>query len=555
MRGIIWIYLILPMLFVWSGKVIAANNVDKKIAAISDLNDALKSRKVFTRQKASKISALQKELSHCRSLKENFDLCKQLFVEYQKYRIDSAIFYAKQQQKAAEALHDQNGVNYAQLELANTYSSIGKFLESAAILKSINIRNLAAETKIYYYQSQIDFYFHYTANNIDPSYQETIERYQDTLINLLIPVSIAYRINAIELLIAKREFAHADKLLELLSNVVKPSSPDYAMITYLKAVSAQRQGFMDEAITLYANSAEADVRNAIRDNASLQELAVILFNLGDIDQAYRYTNIAIEDAIFCDVKFRTLHISKIYSIINSSYSQKENHQKKQLQSYLALISLLSICLLVGLVLLYRQMQKISRIKAELDTNSQQLAMLNSELKTVNMFLSKSNSRLTEANTIKETYITQFFDLCSTYINKLEAFRKTLHKKAIDKHWEELTKLLRSNNLIKQEVDELYEIFDTIFLKLYPTFVDEFNLLLNPSEKIVRKPGELLTTELRIYALVRLGISDSNKIAAFLRYSTSTIYNYRTSARNKAAGQRENFEELVMMIGIDAQETK
>jgi DNA-binding CsgD family transcriptional regulator len=327
------------------------------------------------------------------------------------------------------------------------------------------------------------------------------------------------------------------------------NTPDYAMFTYLLGMDYAKQNESSKAIRYYAESAALDVKFAIKDNASMQELALLLNATGDIDNAYRCTQSAIEDALFSDSKFRTLHISEFYAIINTAYLKKEAKQQDQLRIYLILISTLSLFLAGFAVYVYKQLKRESRIKKALNSTTVQLSELNRTLNSTNLRLNEANSQLLEANKIKEVYIAQFFDLCSAYINKLENFRKVLNKKATEKHLDELLKMLRSNALINEEVEELYRIFDKIFLSLYPNFICDFNSLLIPEERIMVKPGELLNTELRIYALVRLGITDSIQIAAFLRYSLSTIYNYRTSARNKAAVSRDVFEQKVMRIGL------
>ena len=195
------------------------------------------------------------------------------------------------------------------------------------------------------------------------------------------------------------------------------------------------------------------------------------------------------------------------------------------------------------------MKKVSRIKEELHLSSQKLADLNKDISETNAQLNEMNSQLSESNHVKEEYIAHFFDLCSTYINKLENYRKSLNKKATEKQLDELFKMLKSTTVVDNELEELYKNFDNIFLNLYPTFVKDFNSLLIKDEQAILKQGELLNTELRIFALIRLGITDSVKIAAFLRYSLSTIYNYRTKGRNKAAVSRDEFEEMVSKIGI------
>ena len=138
-------------------------------------------------------------------------------------------------------------------------------------------------------------------------------------------------------------------------------------------------------------------------------------------------------------------------------------------------------------------------------------------------------------------------------HKMEKYQNMLYKIAINKYYDELIKKLKSSALIDEELSALYTRFDKVFLGLYPTFVSDFNALLKDEEKIILKPDALLNRELRIYALLRLGITDSGKIANFLRCSTSTVYNYRTKMRNKAAVDRDEFENEIMKIS-STQET-
>ena len=234
-------------------------------------------------------------------------------------------------------------------------------------------------------------------------------------------------------------------------------------------------------------------------------------------------------------------ISKFYPIINASYQTREAQGKRQLMTYFLLISLLTLFLILSLAYVYRQMRKISAIREELVNTNACLVKLNGEISETNNLLQERNIQLSESNHIKEEYIAHFLDLCSTYINKLEDYQKSLQKKAMNKQLDELFKMLRSTRMVD---------FDRIFLGLYPTFVRDFNALLQPEERIVLKSEDLLNKELRIFALMRLGVTDSVRIAAFLRCSLSTIYNYRTKVRNKALVPRDEFEGWVMRIGVN-----
>ena len=203
--------------------------------------------------------------------------------------------------------------------------------------------------------------------------------------------------------------------------------------------------------------------------------------------------------------------------------------------------MLSAVLVLLFVYLYKQLRRVYRIKEELSQTNAKLARLNEEL-------GEKNEQLSDSNAVKVQYIARFFDLCSMYIDKMDDYRKSLKKLAQDRKFDELNRRLKSTSMLEDEQDELYKNFDAIFLNLYPSFVEDFNALLTEDERIVLKQEDLLNKELRIYALLRLGITDSVKIASFLRCSLSTVYNYRTKVRNKAAISREEFEKVVMKIG-------
>ncbi len=508
---------------------------------LAQLNLAIKNKAQYTRQKQQRIDSLKKLKVDGTSLATQYQINSRLFDEYKKFRIDTAILYALQNRAIGQQLKNPALIAAARIQLANLYSSSGKFLESESILKGLNPASLDKSLLADYYDARIQFYEHYATNSFDVSYVKLIRAYRDSLLQLLEPSTTRYQINLVQKQVYEQHFQDAQTQLKALVSVKSLQSGDYAMATYLLALTYRQQSQADSTRHYYILSALTDVKNAIKDNASLQNLAFMFYQSGDIDQAYQYTQSAIEDAIFSNVKFRTLHMSELYSIINTAYLQKEAKQKSQLQWYIVLISILSVGLVVTIIYIYRQMRKVSRIKDELHLTGNQLVALNQQI-------SETNVQLFEANQVKEAYIAQFFDLCSAYITKLEDYRKSLNKKATENRLEELFKMLRSTTVVDNELDELYQVFDSIFLNLYPNFISEFNALLLPDEQITLKPGALLNTELRIFALMRLGINDSVKIAAFLRCSLSTIYNYRTRARNKSAVPRDDFEKRVLKIG-------
>ncbi len=513
------------------------------------LDHIITNKAQFTDQKENEIASLKKMLAKKESSPEYiFEINYKLYNEYKKYKLDSAIHYALENVCIANELNNQRLKYLSDINLASVYSYSGKFLESEEILNSINSKNLYGELLEEYYETKSRFNEHYAVVSNQNSYFKQAEIYRDSLLSILNPSSFKYRINMAHKYVNAGE---NDKAEELLLNLLKEEDTDsaeYARITYYLGAISGIKGQTDQEIKFFIMSAIADVKNSIKENASFQRLATIYYKNGNIAKAFQYSQSAIEDAVSSGVQFRTTQMSELYSIINSSYQVKETKTNDKLKTYLILISVLSVFLILLVLYVYKQMKKLSYIKEELSLTNGKLKKLVDELNDHNILINKTNEHLSESNQIKEQYIAQFFNLCSTYIDNMENFRKGLYKLAINRQYEEMVKQLRSTTAIDMELEDLYKHFDSIFLSLYPTFVTDFNSLLDKDEQIQLKADDLMNRELRIYALLRLGITDSAKISGFLRCSMSTIYNYRTKMRNKAAYSREEFEEMVMKIG-------
>jgi len=299
----------------------------------------------------------------------------------------------------------------------------------------------------------------------------------------------------------------------------------------------------------YAISAISDIKNAIKENASMRTLAIAFYETNDVETAYKYIQQSMEDAVFSNARLRTMEVSEVFPIIEKSYQLKIEAQKNRLFYLVICIGVLSLFLVIAVIYVYIQLRKLAKARQSLFEANAQLQNLNKDLQENNEKINEINKELSEANLLKETYISKFLEICSMYIDKLQKYQNTLNKKAMDRKLDELYQILKSRDMIEHELKELYEMFDNIFLHLYPNFVEEFNSLLLENERFELKSTELLNPELRIFALIRLGITDSSKIADFLHYSATTIYNYRTRVRNKAAVPRDEFENLVMKIGV------
>lgn len=514
------------------------------------LNEAIKNKSYYDRQKEQQL-AETKQLLKIQSILpvQAYDFNREIAVQYSKYIIDSAIYYTKQSRDIAAAMNRHDWVAEAGLRLAHLYTTAGMYIEANNILLAINRRLLPKTLLPLYFEVYSDFYGYYAQSNDQTINRQLNIAYRDSLLSVLDTASLPYKIHNAVKLVHSQDAATAEQHLLSIFRQVPEGGADYALVSYLLGLVYTRQHDVEQLRKYFTLSAIADIRNATKDHAALQSLALSYYESGDVERAYTYMKSVMDDIDFGKIRFRAIELASLYSAVNTAYLNKTMQQKRELQYYIILISVLLFFLIISVFYVYRQMRKVSKIRKELYETNLKLAELNKNTKHINNQLQKVNAQLSEANHIKEEYIAQFFDICSGYIDKLESYRKMLHKKAAGNQHEELFRTLKSTTLVDEERKKLYETFDTIFLNLYPSFVEDFNSLLIPEEKVTLKQGERLNTELRIFALIRLGITDSMKIAGFLRYSLSTIYNYRTRARNNAVVSRDEFEEMVINIGV------
>ncbi len=522
--------------------VLSACEENETKSLTEQLDHMIANRHIYDCEKERRITDLRHLLSVSGLTPEQeYEINDKLFAEFHKYKLDSAIRYMERNVVLARRLGDRRNACISGIRLAELYSSTGMSIEAKRMLDSIDRRSVAGDLLAVYYKAYNRFYQQYVAFSGQKHFRELEERYQDSVIMTADTASVRYKLDLLYQM-SRRDQSHEMEVLLLgFLGSLEADSQVYAECAYAVGSFYRRRGDDWLARKYYMISAMTDIKNATKENAAFQALATLYYRHDDLFRAFKYTQAAVEDALFSNVQFRTVQMSELYSIIIASHQAKESKIKHKLQHYLVLISVLSVVLVLLFVYLYKQLRRVNRIKEELSDTNEKLARLNEEL-------GEKNEQLSDSNVVKVQYIARFFDLCSMYIDKMDDYRKSLKKLAQDRKFEDLYKRLKSTSMLEEEQEELYKNFDAIFLNLYPSFVEDFNALLTEDERIVLKQEDLLNKELRIYALLRLGITDSVKIASFLRCSLSTVYNYRTKVRNKAAISREEFEKKVMKIG-------
>lgn len=530
----------------------AAQDIDEEIGK---LDRALDMADEYVSTHNVKVMTIENML-HSRgvSLEQQYEIYGQLYDQYVTFQFDKAMEMLDRQAELAEKMDDRRKIADVKLNRAMLYTTSGMFFEANILLSSsIDTTVLTRPQLIEYYNIQQRFYFDFNEYTQTPEMNRIskakVRYYRDRILKETTSTSEAHQYIVIRDCMDDGDYYRADQLNRRLLAQFNPNSHEYAVHAYDQARICDALSQTKEKILWYTRSATADVKCATKDNASLCCLAQAMLQENQIDRAFRYITISLNDALFYNAKLRPWQIASVIPMIEQSYQESIARQQRHTHNYfiVAVIlatALLGICLLV--VWLYYRSQVTRR---KIEQMHQQIKEYNASLSQSNEKAKIMNAALIEANTVKEEYIGLFLSMCSNYIEKLMSYQRNVRRKLAAGKIAELKAESSSSEVIDAELESFYEMFDNAFLQLYPNFVEEFNSLLKPSSRIELKKGERLNTELRIFALIRLGITDSSRIAALLRYSVNTIYNYRARIKNNAAGSRDDFEEAIKTIGV------
>ena len=552
------------VILLWFGMSTAVSAVHPTAASIDSIlqciDEAISASDQYVHKKKERIAYLKSRADQAETLSAKYELTYQLYAEYLPFVNDSAIYYLERCSDIALQMGDDSKAGGCLSLTALCCSNAGMYVESEAILKTINPEKLhGIDLGLYYYASghisgELAYYGKF--ENMRRQYAETSANYF-LLAQKYLPVGHKYYNQCREMLAqGRKDYRQALAINNEWLHNVKPGSPEYALISFYRYLDYKALGDSIQMMYSLGESVLADIRNAVMDQGSMWEMANLLMANGDVDRSYRYICFTSDCADRFGSRQRLSHISPLLTRIAKEYKAKEEKSGRSLRFTVIAISILSLMLLAVLAYVYRKRNQLAvtrdqlaKSNAQLQDSNAQFSSLNSQLSSLNSQLTILNSQLSEANSVKDMYVGRFLRLCSVYIDKLEDIRKKVIKRVKNRQYTELAELTRSAEFTSKETDELYATFDTAFLQLFPTFVDDFNALLNPENHILPPDNKSLNTAIRIFALIRLGITDSSKIAEFLHYSVNTIYNYRANVKNGAVCDRADFENRVRQIGM------
>ena len=521
----------------------SANNA----ALLHKLDSVIEASETIVAEKNKKIAMLKQMAAKENNTALLLERYRELSEEYYVFKFDSAKVYVEKGLALAKKVQNSRYIVTNTIMKAKLLSIGGLYSEAINTLNTIEQDSLGEQNMTFDYNIAYSTIYSYWADycnddTYSPIYRERSNAYLKTAIANIDKNNAAYDYYMGEYYVYVDK--DDDKALKHYFRTLKKNgmtSRVYAMASYAIANNYSAHENMDKYEEYLIKASICDILCCIKENLAIQDLAMHLFKQdnGNIERARVYINTAMDDAKSYNNRLRILEISQKLPIIVSTYHKRLTTQNSTLRYAVWGISLLVVTMLVLLYFFFRQNKLLSKKRHELHVSNNMLTETNERLK-------RANEQLLDTNRKREGLAKLYIDLCAKYIDKMAKFQVMVQRKIKAKQINELMSYVSSSRLNYEDADTFMKRFDEAFLNLYPSFVTEFNALLKEDEQVITKNPHSLTTELRIFALIRLGVKESSEIAALLYYTPRTIYNYRSAFKNKAL-DRESFEERVCML--------
>ena len=513
---------------------------------LRELDAALANAFTYEGYFQQRVDVLRQMLAGKNTPEQEYEIRKKLASEFASYSMDSTIVQLDRNRALARQLGDAYRQAETDFALAREYAMAGYHSDALDILSGYRLEAIPPGLEYAFFEVSNYLYGElaaYSSNNAQ--YWQKKDMYRVSMLPFLEEGTYEWydlqRVQAESDRDKEKALEYALKALE----VTEPNSRTYARAAFFVSVY---QKDPDEEIAWLARSALADVLCANKDYASLNTLAERLYRQGDIDRAFKYAaDHGMPDALFFGGKLRPWQIAQFFPALEQAYAAKNARHTRQMWMLIGLAGLLLIALGALLFYLSRRQRVLVRTRKALEEEKARVDRRNQTLQDVNEQLQALNNELQESSKVRQEYIALYLQNLSENISTSRQYKNHVLKyirRGNDKY---LIEEIEALPPIEDDIREFYQMFDRTFINLYPDFVDEFNALLADGEAIVPKGDDILTPELRVFALIKLGITESSKIAALLHYSANTVYNYRAKIKNKARGDRELFEDAVQAI--------
>ena len=502
----------------------------KKDMSLRELDELVSVHRSIEKQYQNHIDSVRTHVQEEMTDVERFDLYGKLFDMYRRFDIDSQLVYAQKRIELAEHLQTAEYQHMSHMNQAEVLMRLGMYHESIQYLDAIPVTAMKSFLLPYYYHLRRTLYGlmadFATTTTEQQQYREWTQNYRDSLLRVQTDGSFLHELIRADALTADQQYEQALTILNDYETTHAISEDEVSIFAITKAQIYKALHNRQEEKRYLIISACSDLRGAVREYIALRELAIMLYQEGDIDHAYHYMQCALEDANAGGMRSRTLEISTLYPIIESAHQKQETAHKRLLYSLIGSIATIALLMWGFLIYVMRQRAK--------------LAALNERLQI-------TNTDLIQSNQIRTVYVGHYMEMTSLLIDRFDNWRRALNKYVDNGDTKHLYAEIASQRFTTEQLSAFYHDFDDAFLNIFPDFVEKVKTLMVEGTDFRTKQGERLNTDLRVLCCIRLGITDSMQIASFLRYSLSTIYNSRTRMRNAAKADRENFEKTIATL--------
>lgn len=545
------------LLFLILSITFAHSKNNKTRSALKELDKCIVKRSSFEIAKTNHIKTLRTQFIRKKNSAINtYELNKELYKEYQSYKYDSAYSFASKMLRTAQELKDKDKIVESKIALSFSCMSAGLYKEATEISSTINPTklNINGQAGLYWFLSTLNGNMSFsTAEPYQSEYKIKSLDYCKKSMSLMNPKSSNYLLAKARQCQLNGNNSEAINIIEQYLLTCNHDLHNHAIFTSTLANLYLNQKDTTKAILNFVSAAIADIEIATKETAAIRQLAELLYKQGDIQRAYSYATIALDDANYYNARQRKIEVGQILPIIEAGRFDIIKQQNNKLLIYSGLISTLFILFLVSTFIILKQKKRLNSARLQILQQNADLLQSNEQLTEVQIKISKQNidllrfnEKLKEAQRIKEEYIGYFFSNNSIYLDKIEEYRKMVARKIRNHQFEELARFSVSSNL-RKEREDMFALFDEIFIRLFPDFVSRYNQLFKEEDQVKINSDGRLNAEIRIFALIRLGINESNRIATFLDFSLSTVKNYKTKAKNRSVIPNELFEQEIMQI--------
>lgn len=513
------------------------------------LDKTLENKPLYEGYFNDKVNVLKEVLNEQTDPEQVFNLDMRLADAYRANCKDSVLVYLTQAREAAGKAGRPDLAAIVDFRTAVTYVKAGYAVEANDILehyRNADIPDIALRS---YYEAEHTYWGETMAYTSTPeSYDNKLKNrdlYREKLFRLTEEGSWHWHNLKREVFHEVSDMENTRKHARAMLDVSSENSREYAEAAYYYAYTFNEP---EEKEDWLIRSAIADIMCGTRDYSSLNDLSGLMFRNGDIERAFRYAaDHCMVDALYFNGKLRPWQITRLFPEIESAYQEKHQRQNRITLTLLLCLAVLFSIMLVLVGFLYRRQHIIEAVRGKLQDSYMEIDNRNRELEEINSRLVKLNARIQESDKVKQEYIGLFLGMVSDNISTFRKYRMRVLKYIRQGNTKAITDEIEQQEPIDNDILEFYKMFDQAFISIYPDFVEKFNNLLADGAEIVPKGDDILTPELRIFALIKLGITDSSRIASLLHYSANTIYNYRAKTKNRARGSRDSFEDAVRNI--------